>query len=218
MCIMPWGTLGLATVIGATLAGLSANTLGGWSAWTSAPVFLTAIVLALWFAGHQKPATFMLGALFVGLFISLLHTVSLAFGPEMAGVSAAATITLIGIVWAKFYLKSYIAFPIATWPYGALLGAIVVLKLMNSVFGLDTMFVLHGDQVSWKPLASPGIALLIVDIILIAKLGLDNVVAPFATRAKRPKSKAAITAALTCRERESMALSKTALSSGRLAR
>jgi len=186
MCIMPWGTLGLATVIGAALAGMPADTLGGWSAWTSAPVFLGATLLALWLAGQRKLTTFGIGALFAALFIGLLHIMSRTLGPEIAGVGAAAAITLIGIAWAKFHLKSTIVFPVAAWPYVALLGTILVLKLINATFGLDAMLILQGAQVSWKPLASPGIALLIVDIVLIAKLGLNNILTPFSNRARRP--------------------------------
>lgn len=64
MVIMPWGTLGLATVIGALLAHLPAQTLGSHSALISAPVFLCLASLALWQAGIRK-MTAWLGLLVV---------------------------------------------------------------------------------------------------------------------------------------------------------
>ena len=48
MAIMPWGTLELATAIGALLTGVPAATLGSHSALLSAPVFFCLSGLALW--------------------------------------------------------------------------------------------------------------------------------------------------------------------------
>ncbi|QKJ68284.1 L-lactate permease (plasmid) [Deefgea piscis] len=186
MCIMPWGTLGLATVIGAELAGLPSQTLGAWTAWTSAPVFTAGVLLALWLAGHRKVTAYALGVVFSVAFVSILHLISRDVGPEVAGVGAAATVTLVGIIWARLHLKSNIRFPVEAWPYAALLIAIISLKATNLSLGLDTLWVIHGEQVSWKPLASPGIALLLVNFILMVKLGGEELAKPFLSRAKRP--------------------------------
>lgn len=51
MAIMPWGTLGLASVIGASLVHLDASMLASTSALTSAPVFFALSALALYLAG-----------------------------------------------------------------------------------------------------------------------------------------------------------------------
>ncbi|PAV93531.1 hypothetical protein WR25_14129 [Diploscapter pachys] len=51
MVVMPWGTLGLATVIGALLAHVPAQELGSHSALVSAPVFLCLAAVALGLAG-----------------------------------------------------------------------------------------------------------------------------------------------------------------------
>jgi lactate permease len=55
MVIMPWGTLGLATVIGGLLTHLPANELGSHSALISAPVFLVLAGIALWQAVFAAP-------------------------------------------------------------------------------------------------------------------------------------------------------------------
>lgn len=51
MVVMPWGTLGLATVIGALLTHVPAQELGSHSALISAPVFLCLACVALAVAG-----------------------------------------------------------------------------------------------------------------------------------------------------------------------
>lgn len=54
MVVMPWGTLGLATVIGALLAHVPAQELGSHSALVSAPVFLCLACVALAVAGVRR--------------------------------------------------------------------------------------------------------------------------------------------------------------------
>ncbi|MCW5320697.1 transporter [Verminephrobacter aporrectodeae subsp. tuberculatae] len=186
MAIMPWGTLGLATVIGAALAGISAFDLGSTSAFTSAPVFVGLACIALFVAGLGSVASASLLVLAGTLFITVLHLVSLATGPEIAGVSAAAVITIAVLAFARIRAGMRTPWPVAAWPYGLLLGIIVVLKLFNTATGFADHFILQGDQIRWKPLASPGVALLLMDLLLLRKSSADGVVQSLLVRAKRP--------------------------------
>ncbi|MGY3869889.1 hypothetical protein ACW5W4_10180 [Aeromonas crassostreae] len=186
MCIMPWGTLGLATVIGAALAGLPAETLGAWAAWTSAPVFMLAIGLALWLMGQKNPLVYLAGCAMAGLFIVLLHFISRTAGPEIAGVGAGGAILLAGLAWARVKEQARLRFPRQAWPYLALLAAILLLKGLNALFGIADLLIVQGYQVSWKPLASPGLALLGVSLLLIAREGSQQLGQAWFTRAKRP--------------------------------
>ncbi|MFL1515601.1 L-lactate permease [Pseudomonas prosekii] len=186
MCIMPWGTLGLATVIGAALAHIDAPALGGVTAFTSAPVFICAALIALYLSGQRSPLVYLFGLSSGIVFVLLLHFFSVWIGPEVAGVLSGGTLTLAGIAWVHWRLKSPVVFPLAAWPYATLLAAVLILKGLNLFAGLDLLWVLHGEQVSWKPLSSPGIALLVVDILLAAKLGFGGLNEEFIKRAKRP--------------------------------
>lgn len=164
--IMPWGTLGLATVIGALLAHLPAQTLGSHSALISAPVFLCLASLALWQAGIRK-MTAWLGLLVVtALFVAVLFGVNLWLGPEVSGVLAGLAVACVGlgISWAQ--RKKLVRWPSAAWPYLALLGVIVTSRGLFVLSGWDGLWVIRGEHVSWKPLASPGLALLIVTVLM----------------------------------------------------
>ncbi|PJG59581.1 transporter [Aeromonas cavernicola] len=186
MCIMPWGTLGLATVIGAALAGLPAETLGAWSAWTSAPVFVLAINVALWLMGQRQPLVYLAASATAGMFVLLLHFISRTVGPEIAGVCAGGSVLLVGLLWARVKQRARLQFPYQAWPYLALLAAILLLKGLNSLFGIADLLVIQGSQVSWKPLASPGIALLGVLLLLVAREGGQQLGNAWWLRAKRP--------------------------------
>lgn len=89
MAIMPWGTLGLATVIGASLAHVDAAALASTSALTSAPVFIVLAALASYCCGVGiSRALVGLGLLFLGV----LYASSRWLGPEVAGVSAGLSV------------------------------------------------------------------------------------------------------------------------------
>ncbi|WP_296255648.1 MULTISPECIES: transporter [unclassified Pseudomonas] len=186
MCIMPWGTLGLATVIGATLAHLGAPQLGGETALTSAAVFVCAALIALYLSGERSVSVYGL-AMTAGLvFALLLRAFSLTLGPEIAGVLAGASVAVAAMTWAHLRLNASASFPMAAWPYGVLLAAVLTLKALNLYGGMDLLWVLKGQQVSWKPLSSPGIALMMVNVLLVAKLGMNGLSEAFLARAKRP--------------------------------
>lgn len=183
MSIMPWGTLGLATVIGAALAGLPAVQLGAWTAGSSAAVFVLAAWLTLWQCGQRRLHWYVLAAVLALLFVAMLHLVSARLGPELAGVSAAAVVLMLGALYTRPGLANVMALPAAAWPYLALLLAVLLLKLLNLAL---PPWLIQGAQVSWQPLASPGLALLLVDLLLLWRLPRQATFAPWLTRAQRP--------------------------------
>ncbi|WP_282091805.1 L-lactate permease [Epibacterium ulvae] len=169
MVIMPWGTLGLATVVGAALAGLPATELGQASAIVSAPVFLMASGIALWLVGERGLGSWLQLIVSWVLFVSVLYAVSGAIGPEIAGVAAALCVLVLGL--AVSFLRGRLnAWPKAAWPYLTLLVTIVALKVILFFTPVGQTFTLTGTDVSWQPLSSPGVALLLV-IIMIAVIG-----------------------------------------------
>jgi lactate permease len=195
MAIMPWGTLGLASVIGASLAHLDASALAATSALTSAPVFLALGALSLFLAGVREWREWRtLGACWL-LFVAVLYSASRWLGPEVAGVAAglvtAAAVLSVGLWRLRLSERGAVHWPRQAWPYLVLVVCIVALKLLWTFTAWQDLWVVQGAQVSWKPLASPGLALL----LLLAGLAFYtrdrtapevSVPAALAARARRP--------------------------------
>jgi len=195
MAIMPWGTLGLASVIGASLAHLDASALAATSALTSAPVFLALGALSLFLAGVREWREWRtLGACWL-LFVAVLYSASRWLGPEVAGVAAglvtAAAVLSVGLWRLRLSERGAVHWPRQAWPYLVLIVCIVALKLLWTFTAWQDLWVVQGAQVSWKPLASPGLALL----LLLAGLAFYtrdrtapevSVPAALAARARRP--------------------------------
>jgi lactate permease len=166
MAIMPWGTLGLASVIGASLAHLDASALAATSALTSAPVFLALGALSLFLAGVREWREWRtLGACWL-LFVAVLYSASRWLGPEVAGVAAglvtAAAVLSVGLWRLRLSERGAVHWPRQAWPYLVLIVCIVALKLLWTFTAWQDLWVVQGAQVSWKPLASPGLALLLL--------------------------------------------------------
>jgi lactate permease len=168
MAVMPWGTLGLATVIGGTLAHLDPRVLGSASALVSAPVFLALGLVALILAGARGTRALGLLAGVWALFVAVLFGLSRTIGPEVAGVGAGAVTLGAGVLLARAGGAS-VQWPRAAWPYLALFTAILCLKLASLATGLDQALILRGASITWKPLASPGLALILVLILMLAR-------------------------------------------------
>jgi lactate permease len=195
MAIMPWGTLGLASDIGASLAHLDASALAATSALTSAPVFLALGALSLFLAGVREWREWRtLGACWL-LFVGVLYSASRWLGPEVAGVAAglvtAAAVLSVGLWRLRLSERGAVHWPRQAWPYLVLIVCIVALKLLWTFTAWQDLWVVQGAQVSWKPLASPGLALL----LLLAGLAFYtrdrtapevSVPAALAARARRP--------------------------------
>lgn len=172
MAIMPWGTLGLASVIGASLVHLDASMLASTSALTSAPVFFALSALALYLAGVRDSRGWGALGVFWLLFVGVLYSASRWLGPEVAGVAAglvtAAAILSVGL-WRLRRNDSErgpVQWPRQAWPYLVLIVCIVGLKMLWAITSWQEHWVVQGAQVNWKPLASPGLALVMVLIVL----------------------------------------------------
>jgi len=165
MAIMPWGTLGLASVIGASLAHLDAPALASTSALTSAPVFLVLSAMALYLAGVRESREWRSLGVFWLLFVGVLYSASRWLGPEVAGV-AAGLVTAVAVLSAGLRRRDgergAVQWPRQAWPYLALIVLIVALKTVWAITAWQDHWVVQGAQVSWKPLASPGVALILV--------------------------------------------------------
>jgi len=167
MAIMPWGTLGLASAIGALLAGVPAATLGSHSAVLSAPVFFCLTGVALWQARVPGAWPWYALVLLSTLFVAILFAVNRWWGPELAGVAAGLAITGLGLGSTLVRSGRLPSWPRAAWPYLALLGLILAWRGLCGLFGWDALWVIRGQQVSWKPLASPGLALALVTLLMM---------------------------------------------------
>jgi len=186
MNVMPWGTLGLATIIGGDLAGLSGATLGAASALTSGLVFPAAAVLAALCAGHRQPGTHALALAIGALFALILWRANVALGPEVAGVAAGATtLAAIAAGIAAVGRRPH-APPAAAWPYAVLFALVVALRLLLTAFpGLEEWRVSAGGG-SWAPLTSPGIPLLLAALAAAAPRALGAQAGAALARATRP--------------------------------
>lgn len=168
MAIMPWGTLGLASVIGASLAHLDASALAATSALTSAPVFFALSAMALYLAGVREARKWAVLGVFWLLFVSVLYSASRWLGPELAGV-AAGLVTVTAVLSVGLWRlrrndgqRGALQWPRQAWPYLLLIVSILGLKLMWTITSWQDLWVVQGAQVNWKPLASPGLALILV--------------------------------------------------------
>jgi lactate permease len=163
MAIMPWGTLGLAMVVGAALVHLEPETLAARSALVSAPVFIVLSGVAAWLGGGRTPGALLAVGLQGVVFVAVLCLASATLGPEVAGVCAGGTIVVLGLVAARLrHGRGTAPWPSAAWPYLLLLACVIALKLLVAAWPADVPWVVQGRDVAWKPLASPGLALLVV--------------------------------------------------------
>ncbi|WP_431496200.1 transporter [Pseudomonas brassicacearum] len=200
MAIMPWGTLGLASVIGASLVHLDAPALASTSALTSAPVFLALSAIALFLAGVRDSREWRALGAFWLLFVGVLYSASRWLGPEVAGV-AAGLVTAAAVLSAGLWRlhrndseRGAVQWPRQAWPYLMLIVCIVALKMVWAITSWQDHWVVQGAQVTWKPLASPGLALVLVLIGLgfharhtQRQTALDvSMPAALVARAKRP--------------------------------
>ncbi|MDF9621140.1 transporter, partial [Pseudomonas entomophila] len=74
----------------------------------------------------------------------------------------------------------------AAWPYLALLAVIIASRGLFLLSGWDGLWVVHGANVSWKPLASPGLALLLVVLMMVGRQGSGFPWRALVTRARFP--------------------------------
>ncbi|UNZ20978.1 L-lactate permease [Streptomyces sp. 891-h] len=184
MNIMPWGTLGLATAIGASLVGTRPLELGSATAVTSSLIFpLVAVWAALLTRPRQRVRTVVVaaalgGALSLGLLaFNRLGTV------EVAGVLAGLTTTALGVLVlasrngeavpsgeaahkGEAGHKSHALLPPrpVLLAYGLVLALIAVLRAATAA-GLPPV-ALHAGGASFQLFSSPGLPLLATALLL----------------------------------------------------
>jgi lactate permease len=126
-CAVPWGALGVGTVIGADLSGMSFEALSDWSAALSLPVFpvyaVAAVALAGGWAGVRRRG---IEALSLGLLAgagTLVTSVYLV--PELSGAAGglAATAGFLGLRWRQ--LRGLDVPTMALLPYAFLLALLL---------------------------------------------------------------------------------------------
>ncbi len=134
------------------------------------------------------------------LFVGVLYSASRWLGPEVAGVAAglvtAAAVLSTGLWRLRRNDSEHgaVQWPRQAWPYLVLIFCIVALKMVWTITSWQDHWVVQGAQVTWKPLASPGLALVLVLIGLgfharnaQRQTALDiNMPAALVARAKRP--------------------------------
>ena len=175
-CAVPWGALGVGTVIGADLAGMSFAELSDWSALLSLPLFpvyaVAAVALAGGWAGVRRRG---IEALSLGVLAglgTLLASVYLI--PELSGVvgGLTATAAFLGLRWRRIYDTSI---PIrALLPYAFLLA---LLALANGIGSLVRLLERLGPV-----FVGPGLPLLISCAFAALLFGLGKTDAGVALR------------------------------------
>jgi lactate permease len=104
-CAVPWGALGVGTVIGADLAGMSFGRLSDWSALLSLPLYPVYAVAAVGLAGGWRGVRRRgIEAILLGFFAGIgTLLASLYLIPELSGVvgGLAATAAFLGWRWRR---------------------------------------------------------------------------------------------------------------------
>jgi lactate permease len=165
MSIMPWGTLGLATIIGATIANVTPTTLGYHSAVISSLVFPIAAMTGCIVAGYQKVQTLML-AVAVGIFFSIfLIVTNYLVGPSIAGVLSGLAVIVVMLSTAHVRHQHLPTPGIAIAPYAFLITFVILERILwLTVPGIQHIGVSAG-RFSWSLFESPGLPLLLTSFL-----------------------------------------------------
>lgn len=170
--IMPWGTLGLATLVGSTLARQSLHDLGHISSLVSMTIFpvFGAISAALSVAPGGDLVKRMRPTL-IGAGIGLVLSAGLVLfnwigAVELAGVLAGLVAGLGGLVVLAKRRQGLLPPWTAIGPYALALGLVGVIRVVAAAgVPIDKVQVSIG-LVDFQPLNSPGVPLLITALVL----------------------------------------------------
>ncbi|TKD09434.1 L-lactate permease [Polyangium fumosum] len=176
MNIMPWGTLALATLVGATLIAEPAAKLGMASALTSAPVFpLLGLVSLHVLGGRTAMARWSWLALFMGCVLPLCLFLAARYATvEIAGVAAGLVTAALSVALLRATGRLGPASGRGVMrffaPYLLVLALIVARRSIPALWHeLSTTFVLRNTRVTLAPLTSPGLCLLLAAVLLRLK-------------------------------------------------
>ena len=168
MSIMPWGTLGLATVVGAQLSGQSVAALGFASSVVSFAVFPAFGMLTAWLSaeppdyGRALRDGFLLGCV-LSLGLVALNWLEVI---ELAGILAGLGSALFCLLLFCKSRHSIVPPWQAIRPYTIVLGLIGIVRLLPFIGVPTRAWAIEADGVHFAPLASPGLALLATILIL----------------------------------------------------
>ena len=167
-CAVPWGALGVGTVIGADLADLSFTRLSDWSALLNLPLFpvygLAAIILVGGVSGMRRRGY---EAVFLGLLAGAGTLVtSLFFIPELSGATGGLSATAGFLLLRRRRLAGLRVPWRALAPYGLLLGLITLASgpepVRRTLGALGPVF------------TGPGLPLLLSGVFAALLLGLGS--------------------------------------------
>ncbi|MEU7135969.1 L-lactate permease [Streptomyces sp. NPDC046261] len=173
MNIMPWGTLGLATVIGAALTGRQPAALGTATAVTSALVFpLVTVWAALLTRPQRRFRTVVMAAGAGGALALGLLALNRAGVVQPAGVLAGLLTTAVGLVFCAVRRSRSGAEPAGRLlppravlhAYGLVLGGIALTRAATAA-GVPSLE-LHAGNTTFTLLSSPGLPLLAAALLL----------------------------------------------------
>ncbi|WP_162914666.1 hypothetical protein [Desertibaculum subflavum] len=177
MHIMAWGTMALATLIGAALAGMPPDLLGAVSAVLQVPALVVVGLIGI--ATIGGPDALRRHAVFAVLLAlalaALLHLNARFLLVETSGVLAGLGVALLGIGWEALRGRfrpglGDLARLRGLAPFAAALILLLLVRLVPPIATfLDDVLVIGGGDLAISPLASPGLALLIVATILAAR-------------------------------------------------
>lgn len=174
MNAMPWGTLGLAFVIGSSLSGYSLTNLAENTAIFSAAIFPIIACIVLYVIGgfNKLKQSFYLAIIFGLLFGFMLYLFAKINIVEISGVFAGLSIAI--IIFALFsYSTNSINKPKKNilsfiYPYLLVLALVCLFKFITPIKNtLTTIYILSSEHVHFAPLSSPGIVLILVSILLL---------------------------------------------------
>ena len=177
MNIMPWGTLALASSIGASIIQVSLRDLSIMTSIASLFVFLIFGLIALYVInGIKALSKYWMWATYLGLSLPILLLMnSLYLFPETAGILSGFGVILFGIILLKLKGKSRLfpkndgLFRLA-FPYILALLLIIFSRSIPFVWDfLNSTLVLRNGAIHYSPLTSPGIALFITALVLQLK-------------------------------------------------
>ncbi|MDN5752348.1 MAG: L-lactate permease [Nitrosospira sp.] len=161
MNIMPWGTLGLATIVGAAIAGTTPWALGYHTAIASLLVFPLAAALAVVAAGYRRPDSVLLATSVGGFFSACLIGANYALGPAVAGVLSGLIVVFAILLIAKLTGQSITLPSRKITPYAALLLFVLLGRAVWVLFPCLHDVGIQAGRFYWRLFESPGIPLLL---------------------------------------------------------
>ena len=182
MNIMPWGTLGLATLMGAQITGLSFTELVFRSSLTSFLVFpmmgcMVYLVCREEGAGLREGLAQLLYPVVLGFLLALLLVFYSRFLPGTAGACAGISVAVIAFL-AECVRARRLVFPrdlysgrelLALFTPYLILLALIVLSRTEAVSALlQSALVIRNGDISFPVLTSPGVFIALTVILLYA--------------------------------------------------